>query len=171
MTTTRISTHTVPSTNGTAKPRARKYPLGEAPMTPPVARKPRKAAVVRMSIRRKMAIVVGCVGCTLLATSLWHCTEALCVLTGTPLVLAFLIAVGIDCGLVACEVSALVGGKKAVQWCHRVVGCSIALSCLLNAVASGSHASGAILAYCVGGVLPLFVFMLSKVFGHLWTER
>jgi hypothetical protein len=50
---------------------------------------------------------VGGVGCCVLALSVFHCSAALAALTGSNMVLAILLAIGIDCGLVACELVAL----------------------------------------------------------------
>jgi hypothetical protein len=52
-------------------------------------------------------IPVGGVGCCVLALSVFHCSAALAALTGSNMVLAILLAIGIDCGLVACELVAL----------------------------------------------------------------
>jgi hypothetical protein len=71
--------------------------------------KPRRGG--RLPVRQRLALVVGGVGCFVLSLSLWHCTEALSVVTGSPPALAFLLAVGIDCGLVACEVNGILADR------------------------------------------------------------
>jgi hypothetical protein len=66
-----------------------------------------------------MAVAVGGVGVALLVLSVWHCTEALAVLTGTPTVLSVLLAVGIDCGMVGCELAAIVAAHDPAPACRR----------------------------------------------------
>lgn len=41
----------------------------------------------------------------LLAFSVWHCGEAIGLLTGSPLLLCLPMTIAIDCGLVACELA------------------------------------------------------------------
>jgi hypothetical protein len=119
-----------------------------------------------------MSLVVGGVGSFILLLSVWHVTEALNLLTGMHMVLAVLMAVGIDVGMVACEVSGLVAKAdgQARKWANGYILGAVALSAVLNAFASAEHANGAWIAYLVGGVIPLGVFVLGKVSGHLWTE-
>lgn len=47
-------------------------------------------------------------GVALLALSVYHCSEAIAILTGSPLALAVPLAVAIDCGLVSCEIAVIV---------------------------------------------------------------
>jgi hypothetical protein len=56
---------------------------------------------------RRMAGAAGGVGVFLLALSLWHCSAAIAGLTGAAWLLALLLAVGIDCGLVVSELAAV----------------------------------------------------------------
>ena len=58
--------------------------------------------------RQRLAGVLGAIGCAVLGLSVVHCTEAIALLTGSSHVLALLLAIGIDCGLVGCEVTATV---------------------------------------------------------------
>ena len=48
---------------------------------------------------------VGGSGIALLFLSVWHRSEAIALLTGSPVALALPLALAIDCGLVACEVA------------------------------------------------------------------
>jgi hypothetical protein len=59
---------------------------------------------------RALAYFSGAVGVALLALSVSHCAKAFAELTGADLVSAYLMAVGIDCGLVACELMTI--GRK-----------------------------------------------------------
>jgi hypothetical protein len=93
-------------------------------------------------------------------------------LTGSPPFLAFLLAVGIDCGLVACEVAGVVGDVVARRAARVYVVLSVLLSAGLNAVASAAHAPEGYtpLAYVVGAMVPVLVLILGTVASHLWTE-
>ncbi len=145
-----------------------------ATATAPVKRRGTKAAALALSARRKVALVVGAVGCAGLLLSLWHCTEALNLLTGMPVVLACLLAVMFDCGMVICEVAAVVSEQgSAARRCAAVVVLAAALvSTVLNSLASGQHSPAGfeVFAYLIGAVVPLFVFGLFQVASHLWTE-
>lgn len=137
--------------------------------------RPRKARTSRRTLtsRQRVALAVGATGCSVLGLSVWHCTDALALLTGSPPFLAFLLAVGIDCGLVACEVSGVVGGALARRYSRLYVALAVVLSAVLNAVASAQHAQAGFeaLAYGVGALVPVLVLILGSVASHLWTER
>ena len=68
----------------------------------------RVASLVWKRGRQWLAGLVGGIGCAVLGLSVIHCTDAIAILTGSSPVLALLLAIGIDCGLVACEVTATV---------------------------------------------------------------
>ncbi len=57
--------------------------------------------------RRHMSMFVGAAAVALLVLSVWHCAHAIALLTGGGVVLSGLLAVGIDYGLVASEVSSV----------------------------------------------------------------
>ena len=137
--------------------------------------KQRRKSKTVLSPRRRMAIGVGCVGVAVLLLSVWHCTEALMLLTGSPLVLAGLLAVGIDCGMVVTEMAAIIAAHDTVpncrRWANAYIVAAVLLSMLLNSVASGLHAEQfKLLAYGVGAIIPVLVFILGKVAGLLWEE-
>ena len=101
-----------------------------------------------------------------------HCTEAISLLTGSPILLAALLALGIDCGMVVTEMAAIIAAHDPVPSCRRWANAyTVALSMLLNSVASGLHAEGIkLLAYGVGAIIPVLVFILGKVAGLVWEE-
>lgn len=152
--------------------RTEKVATPGATQFPPARRPSKKAIAVALSARNRVALAVGSVGTAVLLLSVWHCTEALTLLTGAPVVLAALLAVGIDCGLVACEVATVVGQETARRRARLYVGLAVALSAVLNAVASGQHAESGftVLAYAVGALVPVLVLLLGQVASHLWTE-
>jgi hypothetical protein len=55
----------------------------------------------------RLAYVTGAIACCVLALSVVHVAGALATLTGSGIVMAGLLAVGIDCGLVASEATAV----------------------------------------------------------------
>src|SRR5262245_7541300 len=149
--------------NGDARPRAGRR--GKPTRRPAAPGRFRTA-------RRSVAAGVGGVGVVLLALSVWHCTEALVVLTGSPALLAAMLAIGIDLGLVASELAAIIGQgeRRARCWANAYVIAAIVLSAGLNALANGLHADEGYvwLARGVGLVIPALVFILSKLTGLLW---
>jgi hypothetical protein len=58
----------------------------------------------------RTALAVASIGVGVLGLSVFHCCESISLLTGSHRLLATLLAIGIDCGFVACEVAILVGG-------------------------------------------------------------
>jgi peptidoglycan/LPS O-acetylase OafA/YrhL len=56
----------------------------------------------------QLAYSVGGIGVVLLMLSVFHCTESIGLLTGSNWFLAAALAIGIDCGLVACEVVSVI---------------------------------------------------------------
>ncbi len=148
---------------------------GTARTTPSARKAPRKAHAARYSTRQRMALAVGTVGAAVLALSVWDVTAALSALTGMPVVLAALLAIGIDCGMVCCEGAAVLSApsSEAKRWADRYIGAAVGLSVLLNGFAAAQHAQGAAiyLAAAVGGCVPLLVYGLGRVAGALWTGR
>jgi hypothetical protein len=86
--------------NGTAQAKGRTgKPKGKA------ERKPRGGSRKGMLAARRLAAVCGSVATGVLALSVVHCTQAIAGLTGSHWLLAALLAVGIDVGMVASEVA------------------------------------------------------------------
>src|ERR1700734_1345384 len=74
---------------------------------------------------QRVSLCVGGLGCFVLLLSVWHCTEALQILTGSPFALAVLLAIGVDLGMVACEVGSIIGQGKAKLWANRYIGLAV----------------------------------------------
>ena len=131
-----------PAVNGTARRPARK-PKGEEGR--PRRTSPRNA----MRAAKRLAAVCGSVATGVLALSVVHCTQAIADLTGSHWLLAALLAVGIDAGMVASEVAEVAShGTSAEQtvghWARGYTLAAIVLPMLLNGYAFGQHASGAL---------------------------
>ncbi len=147
-----------------AKPRAKRVPAAKSS-------KPRSKRRTRYSAPQRLSLLIGSIASFVLLLSVWHCTEAISALTGSPVVLALLLAVGIDAGMVASELASIASESHAKRWADAYIVLSVLLSSGLNAYASGSHATDSVaLAWLVGGLIPLLVFVLAKIAGHLWSE-
>jgi hypothetical protein len=129
----------------------------------------------KFTTHQRLAMAVGGVACFLLCLSVYDCTAALNRLTGMPCMLAALMAVGIDLGMVVCEMAAVVSGRRtrARDWAERYVHVAVALSICLNATAAASHATGWFIAAAVpvGGIIPVFVYIAGRTAGALWTRK
>jgi hypothetical protein len=62
--------------------------------------------------QKPVARFAGSSGAALLLLSVWHCSESIALLTGSPVALAFPMAVAIDMGLVACEAALISEPRK-----------------------------------------------------------
>ncbi len=139
------------------------------------AKKPRRNKAA-LSSRRRMAVGVGGVGVAVLLLSVAHCTEAIAHLTGSSVVLSMLLAVGVDAGMVACELAAIQSAHDARPHCRRwartYIVLAVLLSCVLNGWASGHNADEGlrVAAWVVGGLIPVLVFVLGQVAGLLWRS-
>jgi hypothetical protein len=129
----------------------------------------------KLSPKKKLALAIGGVGVAVLALSVFHCTEALMALTGSHAVLALLLAVGIDAGMVACELGLIAAkdDKKIFRWGTAYIVLAVVLSCGLNGWASQHNAEEGlkIAAAGVGGLIPVLVFILGKVAGLMWDAE
>lgn len=139
------------------------------------ARKAGKAKNGGFSPNQKLALCVGGIAGFVLLLSVWECTTALASLTGMPLVLAGLLAIGIDCGMVASEIvaSATIAGEESRKWAERYVGLAVALSVVLNAVSAASHGEGAwkLAGAAVGACVPILVYVAGRVAGACWQGK
>lgn len=68
----------------------------------------RVAGLLYRRNKSRLAYSVGGIGVVLLMLSVFHCTESIGLLTGSNWFLAAALAIGIDCGLVACEVVSVI---------------------------------------------------------------
>ncbi len=163
-----------PTFNGTPIHAKAKQPKSKTSQAT-TAKRTRKSKTV-LSPRRWMSVGVGCVGVAVLALSVVHCTEAIQALTHSGVILSLLLAVGVDAGMVVCELASIISAHDEKPGCRRWATCyivlSVLLSCLLNGWASGHQVESdmRIVAYGVGGLVPILVFVLGQVAGLLWEE-
>jgi len=137
--------------------------------------KPRRRSRRVMPFAKRLAYVCGGVATGVLALSVVHCTQAIAELTGSHWLLASLLAIGIDAGMVAAEVAEVAShGTSAEQtagrWARGYAITAIMLSMALNAYAFSQHSTGLLVyaAAALGVVIPGLVYGLGRVAAHLW---
>jgi hypothetical protein len=160
------------SLNGQARPTtgAAKQ-KGKAKTTKPKSKRTTKGS----GARRKTAVVLASVAAGLVFLSVYHLTCAVSTLTGSPLLLAVLLAVGIDLGLVASEVAEMVAAEATVQkWSRCYMLMATAMSMVLNSYEFAAHAPqhwfSQSLSIGFGLILPPMVFVLARQAGGLWGK-
>ncbi len=140
-----------------------------------VPQRARSRTRTRAKPEKRLALAVGGVGAFVLFLSVWEVMTALHLLTGMPYVLAGLLAIGIDLGMVVSELASVVARRAshARYWAEAYIAVAVGLSVVLNAAAAASHASGlwVLAAVPVGGVVPVFVFIAGRTAGALFTGK
>ena len=159
--------------NGTLAGHVNRMPKTPKPRATGTPRKSRKSA----KHGRRLAYGIGSVGVGVLSLSVAHCTESIVLLTGSHWLLAGLLAIGIDAGMVLAELAELaVVGSNAEQavkpWARGYTVAAVLLSVLLNGYAFGLHASSGMVwaAWILGAFVPAAVYALGRVAGNLWTN-
>lgn len=127
-------------------------------------------------MKQRTAILLGSVAAGLVFLSVYHLTCAVSTLTGSPLVLAVLLAVGIDLGLVASEVADMISEDKAVQrWSRCYMAMATVLSMLLNSYEFAAHAPdhwfSKALSVSFGLALPVMIYVLARQADGLWAKK
>lgn len=69
----------------------------------------RIAGLTHKAGQLRLSYMVGGIGVAVLLLSVHHCQMSIQLLTGSNWMLSTMLAVGIDCGLVACEIVSVVG--------------------------------------------------------------
>lgn len=119
-------------------------------------------------LRQQVAYGVGGVGVGVLTLSVFHCTEAITMLTGSHWALAGLLAIGIDAGMVMTELAELLAHDKHTKyWSRAYIALSVAMSMGLNAYAFSQHATVPWAGGALGVIIPALVLILGRVAGHL----
>lgn len=134
-----------------------------------------KATKAAQTARRVVAGWAGTAGLAVLGLSVSHVAHAIQAITGEGAG-SVLLAIGVDCGMVACEVAEVVceDCTDVVTWAKRVVWGTLALSAGLNAWAfSATAATWALwgLSICLGVLCPFLVFGLGRVATAAWRGR
>lgn len=162
------------SPNGTHRLRPR---VTQKPKTTDSKKPSRRASKKKMGAKQRTALVLGSVAAGLVFLSVYHLTCAISTLTGSPLVLAVLLAVGIDLGLVASEVAEMIAedDKKIQRWSRVYMAMATVLSMLLNAYEFAAHAPehwfSKTLSVSFGLALPMMIYVLARQAGGLWHRK
>lgn len=141
------------------------------------AKRTRKSPAKKgLAAKQRTAILLGSVAAGLVFLSVYHLTCAVSTLTGSPLVLAVLLAVGIDLGLVTSEVAEMIAEDKAVQrWSKVYMAMATVMSMALNSYEFAAHAPehwfSKALSVAFGLVLPVMIFVLARQAGGLWSKK
>lgn len=136
--------------------------------------KSRKLTKSAKLAKRAVAVWAGSAGLAVLGLSVSHVAHAIQAITGEGAG-SVLLAIGVDCGMVACEVAEVVceDCPDVAIWAKRVVWGTLALSASLNAWAFSARATTwALWALSIGlGVLcPFLVFGLGRVATAAWRS-
>ena len=137
------------------------------------ARKPRVAKSAQLA-QKIVAGWAGSAGLAVLGLSVTHVAHAIQAITG-EYGGSIALAIGIDCGMVACEVVSVVCGdcEEAVKWAKWVVYGTLGLSAGLNAWAFSANAATWVLwglAIALGVLCPFLTFGLFKVTTAAWQH-
>ncbi len=160
----------LPSSEAPARKRTKRV---VATATAPVKRRGQsRQAMAALSARKRVAVAIGAVASVVLLLSVFHCAEAINLLTGMHPILAAALAIGIDCGMVGAEVTTVVSQGVAARRARLYVAIAVGASAVLNAIASAQHApEGYVAVACgIGAIVPVLVLLLGQVASHLWTE-
>lgn len=145
-------------------------------------RAPRVTVVASVNRPRRRACqgvakLIGGIASLLVILSVWHLTAGISVLTGSNVVLALFLAIGIDLGMIASELAELVasGNRTVAKWARAYMVKATVISMALNAYEFASHApEGALtkgIAIAFGILLPMMIFILARLAAHLYETR
>lgn len=119
-----------------------------------------------IKLRKYRQHLTALVALSLLALSLRHLSAGIAFTTGSPMLEAWLMAIGIDCSLVAAEIAILCGQAK--RWASGLIVATLALSAGFNCLAFLAEAQGdlgQLLAVSLGIFVPAAVYGLIQILG------
>ena len=124
--------------------------------------------------KQKMAVGLGGVASLLVLLSVYHLTCGIATLTGSPIMLALLLAIGIDIGLVFSEVCETIC-HEASGWSKVYMGMATVMSMALNSYEFAAHAPEGLLSkglsICFGLALPIMVYVLARQAIKCWQTK
>lgn len=140
-----------------------------------------KAASRRFArrIRRQgaAAVGIGLVAGTLTALSLSHLAHGITIVTAAPMWESWAMAIGIDLGFVALELSQLTAATDAVHrsvgtWARPAILGTLAGSAVMNAFAFAAQAAGWMMgpAIVMGIAIPALIYALTRVGATLYID-
>ncbi len=134
--------------------------------------------VLRAQSRQRLAAVgLGAVAATLTGLSLSHLAHGISLVTHAPAWEGWAVAVGVDLGFVALELSQLAATEKArasvATLSKSVIMGTVAGSMVMNAAAFASQAEGYVMqgaAVAAGVAIPLLVYALTRIGATLYLD-
>lgn len=162
------------SPNGTHRLRPR---VSQKPKKTDSKKPPRRTSKKWIGAQKRVALLLGSVAAGLVFLSVYHLTCGIMTLTGSPLVLAVLLAVGIDLGLVASEVAEMIAEDDVTvrRWSKVYMLMATVMSMLLNAYEFAAHAPAQwfsqLLSVSFGLALPVMIYVLARQAGGLWHRK
>lgn len=130
--------------------------------------------VTGWTVKQQLGAAIAAVAGLLVVLSVYHLTCAVATLTGSPIILALLLAVGIDVGLVASEFCELLC-HEARRWSKIYMGMATVMSMVLNAYEFAAHAPEGWLSQCLsvgfGLALPVMVWILARQAITVWQSK
>jgi len=139
----------------------------------------RRSVRVTRALRRQaaVAVAIGAVAVTLTALSLSHLAHGVAIVTGSSAWESWAMAVGIDLGFVALELSQIaIGDKVRRQISHyarpAILG-TLAGSAAMNAFAFAAQADGWCMlaaAVTMGVAIPALIYALTRVGASLYID-
>lgn len=136
-----------------------------------------RRAVRALRRRAATAMGVGAVAVTLTALSLSHLAHGITIVTGAEVWEAWAMAVGIDLGFIALELSQLAIGdrlrRQVARFARPAIFGTLAGSAAMNAFAFAGNAAGYSMmaaAILLGVAIPTLIYCLTRVGAALWID-
>ena len=137
-----------------------------------------KRAIKASRYQAVSAGAVITVGLVLTALSLTHLSHGIELVTHAPAWEAWLMAIGIDLGFIALEMTQLVKAKESTirairKYVQPSITGTLIGSAVMNAFAFGVLATGYMMvpAVAFGLAIPLLIFAMFKVGAKMWLDR
>jgi len=141
--------------------------------------KPKPVRRTTKAMRRQVlsAAGIGAVAVTLTGLSLHHLASGIEIVTSSPTIESYAMAVGIDMGFISAEIAQLFASNERMKRIvskfakPTVVGTMIA-SAAMNAFAFSSHVTGYMIAPAVilGVAIPAMIYAFTRIGGALYID-
>jgi hypothetical protein len=155
-------------------------PARSKPKTPTPTAPPNRSAAWKRKMRRQRvtSYATASVALVLMGLSLSHLAAGVGALTHSDPGHAWSMAVGIDLGFIALEISQLCATSESIrakimQWAGPTIIGTLMVSAAMNAYAFASVATGwpVVLSACTLGVsIPMLIYVLTRVSVALWVD-
>lgn len=139
----------------------------------------KKKAKRKASHHNTAAIAIGGVAAVLVSLSLSHLAHGIHLVTQSPTWEAWAMAIGIDLGFVALELSLLATAandklqRKLAHYANPAIVGTLVGSAVLNALAFAYQANGTsmmVIAGAIGIAIPAMIYALTKIGAIMWMD-